>query len=152
MPWCPSHKKNTLERTTRLARSRSPIIRESVDSLYMDDTDEISRDPRTKRLKTRRESLPRPSKHTSNSLRAHIYLYMFPKISNAPSVIHERIRSYAISRFRVIIFFIFFFFFFFFFKPAISLPVPVQALIFSLRSPISPEVCPDIKRSFLSCR
>ena len=109
-------------------------IRESVDSLYRDDTDEISRDPRTKRLKTRRESLPRPSKHTSNSLRAHIYLYMFPKISNAPSVIHERIRSYAISRFRVIIFFIFFFFFFFFFfKPAISLPVPVQALIFSLK-------------------
>ena len=28
-------------------------IRESVDSLYRDDTDEISRDPRTKRLKTR---------------------------------------------------------------------------------------------------
>ena len=105
------------------------FIRESVDSLYMDDADEISRDPRTKRLKTRRESLPRPSKHTSNSLRAHIYLYMFPKISYAPSVIHERIRSYAISRFRVIIFFIFFFFF----KPAISLPVPVQALIFSLK-------------------
>ena len=29
------------------------IIRESVDSLYRDDTGEISRDPRTKRLKTR---------------------------------------------------------------------------------------------------
>ena len=28
-------------------------IRESVDSLYRDDTGEISRDPRTKRLKTR---------------------------------------------------------------------------------------------------
>ena len=28
-------------------------IRESVDSLYRDETDEISRDPRTKRLKTR---------------------------------------------------------------------------------------------------
>ena len=105
-----------------------PSIRESVDSLYRDDTDEISRDPRTKRLKTRRESLPRPSKHTSNSLRAHIYLYMFPKTSYAPSVLHARLRSYAISRFRVIIFFIFFFFFF---KPAISLPVPVQAMIFS---------------------
>ena len=63
-------------------------IRESVDSLYRDDTGEISRDPRTKRLKTRWESLPRPSKHTSNSLRAHIYLYMFPKTSYAPSVIH----------------------------------------------------------------
>ena len=74
-------------------------IRESVDSLYRDDTDEISRDPRTKRLKTRRESLPRPSKHTSNSLRAHIYLYMFPKTSYAPSVLHARLRSYAISLF-----------------------------------------------------
>ena len=29
------------------------VIRESVDSLYRDDTGEISRDPRTKRLKTR---------------------------------------------------------------------------------------------------
>ena len=28
-------------------------IRESVDSLYRDDADEISRDPRTKRLKSR---------------------------------------------------------------------------------------------------
>ena len=74
-------------------------IRESVDSLYRDDTDEISRDPRTKRLKTRWESLPRPSKHTSNSLRAHIYLYMFQKTSYAPSVLHARLRSYAISRF-----------------------------------------------------
>ena len=35
--------------------------------------------------------------------------------------------------FRVIIIIIFFIFFFFFFKPAISLPVPVQALIFSLK-------------------
>ena len=43
-------------------------IRESVDSLYRDDSGEISPDPRTKRLKTRRESLPWPSKHTSNSL------------------------------------------------------------------------------------
>ena len=31
------------------------FIRESVDSLYRDDAGEISRDPRTKRLKTRRE-------------------------------------------------------------------------------------------------
>ena len=67
--------------------------------IYRDDTDEISREPRTKRLKIRRESLPRPSKHTSNSLRAHIYLYMFPKTSYAPSVLHARLRSYAISRF-----------------------------------------------------
>ena len=35
----------------------------------------------------------------SNSLRAHIYLYMFPKTSYAPSVLHARLRSYAISRF-----------------------------------------------------
>ncbi|CAI8017747.1 hypothetical protein GBAR_LOCUS10723, partial [Geodia barretti] len=46
-------------------------------------------------------------------------------------------REFAHTRFhdfRVIIFFIFFFFFFFFFfKPAISLPVPVQAVIFSLK-------------------
>ena len=71
-------------------------IRESVDSLYRDDTGEISRDPRTKRLKTRRESLPRPSKYASNSLRAHIYLYMFPKISYAPSVVHASIRDFTI--------------------------------------------------------
>ena len=44
-------------------------------------------------------------------------------------------REFAHTRFhdfRVIII-IFFIFFFFFFKPAISLPVPVQALIFSLK-------------------
>ena len=105
-------------------------IRESV---YRDDTDEVSRHPRTKRLKTRRESLPRLSKHTSNSLRAHIYLYMFPKISYEPSVLHARLRSYAISRFSCHHILHLFFFFFFFFKPAISLPVPVQALIFSLK-------------------
>ena len=55
------------------------IIRESVDSLYRDDTGEIRRDPHTKRLKTQRESLPRPSKHTSNSLRAHVYMYLMYK-------------------------------------------------------------------------
>ena len=32
------------------------------------------------------------SKHTSNSIRAHIYLYMFPKTSYAPSVVHTRSR------------------------------------------------------------
>ena len=44
-----------------------PIIRASVDALCRDGTSEISRDPRTKRLQTRRESLARPSKHTNNN-------------------------------------------------------------------------------------
>ena len=43
-------------------------IRASVDALCRDGTSEISRDPRTKRLQTRRESLARPSKHTNNNL------------------------------------------------------------------------------------
>ena len=44
------------------------VIRASVDALCRDGTSEISRDPRTKRLQTRRESLARPSKHTNNNL------------------------------------------------------------------------------------
>ena len=43
------------------------IIRASVDALCRDGTSEISRDPRTKRLQTRRESLAMPSKHTNNN-------------------------------------------------------------------------------------
>ena len=43
------------------------VIRASVDALCRDGTSEISRDPRTKRLRTRRESLARPSKHTNNN-------------------------------------------------------------------------------------
>ncbi|CAI8013456.1 hypothetical protein GBAR_LOCUS8528 [Geodia barretti] len=69
-----------------------------------------------------------PSKHTTNHSRVHIYLYICPKVSYVPAILDTRIRSYAISDFRVIIIF----FIFFFFKPAISLPVPVEALIFSL--------------------
>ena len=42
-------------------------IRASVDALCRDDTSEISRDPRIKRLQTRRESLARPSKHSNNN-------------------------------------------------------------------------------------
>ena len=42
-------------------------IRASVDALCRDDTSDISRDPRTKRLPTRRESLARPSKHSNNN-------------------------------------------------------------------------------------
>ena len=44
-----------------------PVIRASVDALCRDGTSEISRDPRTKRLQTRRESLAMPSKHTNNN-------------------------------------------------------------------------------------
>ena len=38
-----------------------------VDALCRDGTSEISRDPRTKRFQTRRESLAMPSKHTNNN-------------------------------------------------------------------------------------
>ena len=123
-----------------------PSIRESVDSLYRDDTGEISRDPRTKRLKTRWESLPMPSKHTSNSLRAHIYLYMSPNTS----YVHARIRSYAISRYSC------------HHNSSSSSSSSSDPLapyrkhlkrwFFHRTSPNLPEVCMHIKRSFLSCR
>ena len=51
-------------RTTALECTRyvleSMHIRASVDALYRDGTSEISRDPHTKRLLTRRECLARP--------------------------------------------------------------------------------------------
>ena len=50
-----------------ILQDESLIIRASVDALCRDGTSEISRDPRTKRLQTRRESLARPSKHTNNN-------------------------------------------------------------------------------------
>ena len=40
--------------------------------MYRDEQGQISRDPRTKRLLTRRESLAKPSKHASNSAFAHL--------------------------------------------------------------------------------
>ena len=49
-------------------RNKKMPIRASVDALCRDGTSEISRDPRTKRLQTRRESLARPSKHTNSNL------------------------------------------------------------------------------------
>ena len=54
---------------TRVSPRDSPylLIRASVDALCRDGTSEISRDPRTKRLQSRRESLARPSKHTNNN-------------------------------------------------------------------------------------
>ena len=51
-----------------ITRKKVINIRASVDALCRDGTSEISRDPRTKRLQTRRESLGRPSKHTNNNL------------------------------------------------------------------------------------
>ena len=43
------------------------VIRASVEALCRDGTSEISRDPPTKRLQTRRENLARPSEHTNNN-------------------------------------------------------------------------------------
>ena len=57
---CIEQKGNT-QATPRL------VIRASVDALCRDGASEISRDPRTKRLQARRESLARPSKHTNNN-------------------------------------------------------------------------------------
>ena len=80
------------------------IVRESIDSLYRDGTGEISRDPRTKRLKTQWEWLPRPSKYTRNSVRADIYLYT---CSQRPHThLQWSMREFAHTRFhdfRVII-------------------------------------------------
>ena len=50
-----------------LTGGQTYIIRASVDALCRDGTNEISRDPRTKRLQTRRESIARPSKYTNNN-------------------------------------------------------------------------------------
>ena len=50
----------------------SGIIRASVDALCRDGADEISRDPRRKRLNPRRESLAKPSKLPSNYCLAHL--------------------------------------------------------------------------------
>ena len=47
-------------------------VSERPDVLCRDEQGQISRDPRTKRLLTRRESLAKPSKHTSNSTFAHL--------------------------------------------------------------------------------
>ena len=47
--------------------TKSIHIRASVDALCRDGTSEISRDPRTKCLQTRRESLAMPSKHSNNN-------------------------------------------------------------------------------------
>ena len=74
-------------------------IRASVDALCGDGTSDISRDPRTKRLETRRGWLAMPSKHTKNHSRVHIYLYICPKVPYVPAILDTRNRSYAISQF-----------------------------------------------------
>ena len=54
-------------RTNQCNRFELYLIRLSVDAVCRDDTSEISRDPRTKRIQTRRESLAMPSKHTNKN-------------------------------------------------------------------------------------
>ena len=76
----------------------STCIRASVDALCRDGADEISRDPRRKRFKPRRESLAKPSKLPSNCCLAHLQLYKCPTGSYVPSVLHVRKRPNAISR------------------------------------------------------
>ena len=73
-------------------------IRASVDALCRDGADEISRDPRRKRLTPRRESLAKPSQLPSNCCLAHLYLYKRPTGSYVPSVLHARKLPNAISR------------------------------------------------------
>ena len=106
-------------------------IRASVDALYIyrDDAGEISRDPRTKHLKTRREWLTMASKSLA------IVYWTIPSYTYAPrppTCPQFPTGEVALTRFRVIIIIMIFFIFFFFFRPAISLPEAVEALIFSL--------------------
>ena len=58
--------------TVRAAAKFTIGIRASVDALCRDGADEISRDPRRKRLKPRRESLAKPLKLPSNCCLAHL--------------------------------------------------------------------------------
>ena len=51
----------------QISKGLKVFIRASVDALCRDGTSEISRDPRTKCLQTRRESLAMPSKHSNNN-------------------------------------------------------------------------------------
>ena len=64
-PVLPAGQQHMLVVSTETKKVR--VIRASVDALCRDGTSEISRDPRTKRLQTRRESLARPSEHTNNN-------------------------------------------------------------------------------------
>ena len=68
-----------------------------------DETDQMSRDPRKNRLKTRRERLTKPSKLIKSHSRASIQLSTCRKASYVAPVLRARMRSHAISRIRVII-------------------------------------------------
>ena len=83
------------------------IIRASVDALCRDGTSEISRDPRTKRLQTRRESLARPSKHTNNNLLdSYLAVHKPSSFLPASSLPRENPLTRDFHNFRVIIFII----------------------------------------------
>ena len=75
------------------------FIRASVDALCRDGTGQISRDPRTKASKTRRERLAMPSKYSKDHPRAHINLYICFKVPYVPANLTTEIHSYAISQF-----------------------------------------------------
>ena len=98
-------------------------IRASVDALCRDGASEISRDPRTKRLQTRRESLARPSKHTNNNLLdSYLAVHKSSSFLPASSLPRENLLTRDFHNFRVIIIIIIIS------KPASSL---LEAMIFS---------------------
>ena len=95
-----------------------------------DGTSEISSDPRTKRLETRRVWLACLQKHT-NITHGSIYTYTYTqKFHTSLQLSTRESANMRFHNFRVIIFF-----FFFFFRPDFSLPEQVQALIFPLNVP-----------------
>ena len=109
-------------------------IRASVDALCRDGTSEISRDPRTKRLQTRRESLARPSKYTNNNLLdSYLAVHKPSSFLPASSLPRENPLTRDFHNFRVIIFIIILIIIIIIIisKPAISLLEPGEALIFS---------------------
>ena len=104
------------------------IIRASVDALCRDGTSEISRDPLTKRLQTRRESLARPSKHTNNNLLdSYLAVHKPSSFLPASSLPRKNPLTRDFHNFRVIILIIIIIIS----KPAISLLEPAEAIIFS---------------------
>ena len=65
-------------------------------------TTDVSRDPRIKRLQTRRESLARPSKHTSSNSWAFLYIYSYIRPVRSCTCLQFTARESApISRFFV---------------------------------------------------
>ena len=105
------------------------IIRVSVDALCRDGTSEISRDPRTKRLKTRREWLTMASKSLAIVYRPIPSYTYAPRLHTCPQFPTREVALTRFHDFRVIIIIIILFFFLF--RPASSVPEAVEALIFS---------------------